>query len=133
MATSAIIRADSRRAALRRRLDARYPLLADQFYQQDIQRHRAYFSGQQVPAPTHPRRRRPASRPTDRKALEAFRARQMDLLAWKRPGPVRRILGAIGRILRGIRGKMGWPTTTKGRTMAAPITQPHRHSRSGGR
>lgn len=103
MATSAITRATARRAALRRRLDARYPLFADQLYQQDIQRHWGYFNGQPVAAPSHPRRCRPARRPTDRKALEAFRARQMDLLAWRHSSRARIVVQwlmvAIGSLL----------------------------------
>ncbi len=99
-----ITKENNRRAALRRRLNARYPLFADEFYQQDILRHRAYFRGQPVPAPSHPRRRRPARRPIDTKALAAFRARQLDLLAWKRPsrtrGMVRQVVAAIAALLQ---------------------------------
>lgn len=101
-----ITRATARRAALRRRLDARYPLLADQLYQRDIAQHRAYYQGQTVAAPSHPRRRRPARRPVNRTALEAFRAGQLDLLTWKRPsqirGMVRRIVAAVTCIMRRI-------------------------------
>lgn len=63
MATN-ITKANHRREALRRRLDTRYPPLADQLYRQDIQRHRAYYAGQPVPAPTP--RRRPVTAPAGR-------------------------------------------------------------------
>lgn len=114
-----ITMATARRQILRRRLDARYPLFADEFYARDLGQHRAYYAGQAVPAPCHPRRRRPARRPIDRKAMEAFRERQMDLLAWRRPGRVRRVLGAAGRFLQRILGKVV-AGMTKGRTVAAP-------------
>lgn len=120
MATSTITRANNRRQILRRRLDASFPLFADQFYARDLGQHRAYYQGQPVPAPTHPRRRRPASRPINKAAQAAFRARQLDLLAWRHPSLARRVLGAAGRFLRGILARIGRPTTTKGRTVAAP-------------
>jgi hypothetical protein len=111
MATSAITRANSRRAALRRRLDARHPLFADQFYARDIAQHRAYFNGQQVAAPSHPRRRRPARRSVNRTAQQAFRVRQMDLLTWKRPSRARimmeRIVAAIRTVIQRV-----WPFFT---------------------
>lgn len=104
--TNTITRANSRRAALRRRLDARYPLFADQFYQQAIQRHRAYYQGQPVPAPAHPRRRRPARRPIDKKALAAFRACQLELLAWRHLSRAkvmaRQIVAAVTGLIRSI-------------------------------
>lgn len=118
-----ITRANNRRQILRRRLGSRYPLFADQFYARDLDRHRAYFNGQPVAAPSHPRRRRPARHRTiDRKALAAFQARQLDLLAWRRPSFARRVLGAAGRFLRAILGKMGWTTTGKGRHRATPVS-----------
>ena len=102
---SNLTRSTTRRAALRRRLDARYPLFADQFYARDLGQHRAYYMGQPMPAPSHPRRRRPARhRPIDRKAQEAFRTRQLDLLAWRRPGRFHyawiTLMATVWRILR---------------------------------
>lgn len=114
-----ITRATARRAALRRRLDARYPLFADELYRRDLDQFRAYFNGQPVPAPSYPRRRRPVHRPNDRKALAAFQVRQLDLMAWRRPGLARRVLRAAGRFLRDILGKVV-AGITKGRTVTAP-------------
>lgn len=123
---SNLTRSTTRRAALRRRLDSRYPLFADELYRNDLAQHRAYYAGQPVPAPSHPRRRRPARHRTiDRKAQAAFQARQLDLLAWRRPSLARRVLRAAGRFLQAIMGKVV-AGMTKGRAMAAPVRTDNR-------
>lgn len=131
-----VTRANSRRAVLRNRLDARYPLFAEQFYARDLDRHRAYYRGQPVAAPSHPRRRRPARRPIDRKAQDAFRARQLSLLAWRRPIGLRTIVRAAGRALRRILGKIGptsiWRMSTQSKAdKAIPSARTWRSTRSG--
>lgn len=78
MPTSAAARAFKRRDQLRSRLETRYPLFAQQFYDRDLEQFRGWFNGQSVPAPSHPRRKQ-KRRPVDKAALAAFKARQLQL------------------------------------------------------
>lgn len=105
--TSSFSRAQVRRAALRRRLAARHPLFAEQLYAREVAQFRAYYAGQSVPAPTHPRRQRPTCRPVNQAAQKAFNARQLDLFGWRprKRGVVQAVVGVVQRLLRrGMRG-----------------------------
>lgn len=105
--TSSYGRAQARRATLRRRLDAKHPLFADQFFARDVARHRGYYAGQLVPAPAKPRRRRPAHRSVNRATQQAFKARQLDLLEWRprRRDFIQALLRKVQEVLR--RGMQG--------------------------
>lgn len=81
------IRAQVRRAALKRRLDAKHPLFAGQFYERDLAQYRGYFNGQLVTGPANRRRSRTVVRAINKTAQAAMAARQLELFAWRAQRP----------------------------------------------
>lgn len=119
-------RAQTRRAALKRQLDAKHPLFAGQFYARDLARYRGYFNGQVVAGPANRRRSRPVVRATNKSAQAAMAARQLELLAWRaqRSSLMTVLWGKCQNVLKGV-AKAYFRRASRWRAIVARMADPN--------